>query len=38
MNPLADPYLVGVSAGATLGASAATLLHIGDLGGGWPSV
>jgi len=34
MNPLADPYLVGVSAGAALGASAALLLHIGDLGGG----
>lgn len=34
MNPLADPYLVGVSAGAALGASAAMLFHVGDLGGG----
>ncbi len=34
MNPLADPYLVGVSAGAALGASLATLFHIGHLGGG----
>ena len=34
MNPLADPYLVGVSAGAALGASAALLFHVGDLGGG----
>ena len=34
MNPLADPYLVGVSAGSALGASAAILLHLGDLGGG----
>lgn len=34
MNPLADPYLVGVSAGAALGASAATVLGIGYLLGG----
>lgn len=34
MNPLADPYLVGVSAGAALGASAAILFHVSDLGGG----
>jgi len=34
MNPLADPYLVGVSAGAALGATLATLLHVSDLGGG----
>ena len=34
MNPLADPYLVGVSAGAALGASVATLFHLGHLFGG----
>ena len=34
MNPLADPYLVGVSAGAALGASAAMVLHLGDFAGG----
>lgn len=34
MNPLADPYLVGVSAGAALGASAVTVLHFGHLAGG----
>jgi iron complex transport system permease protein len=34
MNPLADPYLVGVSAGAALGASAAIVLHLGQLAGG----
>jgi iron complex transport system permease protein len=34
MNPLADPYLVGVSAGAALGASAAVVLHAGDFAGG----
>ncbi len=34
MNPLADPYLVGVSAGAALGASAAMVLHLGGLAGG----
>ncbi|MFB3882492.1 MAG: FecCD family ABC transporter permease [Armatimonadota bacterium] len=34
MNPLADPYLVGVSAGAALGASAAIVLHLGDWAGG----
>jgi iron complex transport system permease protein len=34
MNPLADPYLVGVSAGAAFGASLATLLHLGGLLGG----
>jgi len=34
MNPLADPYLVGVSAGAALGASAAMVLHFGHLGAG----
>jgi iron complex transport system permease protein len=34
MNPLADPYLVGVSAGAALGASAAILFHAGNLAGG----
>jgi iron complex transport system permease protein len=28
MNPLADPYLIGVSAGAGLGASIAFLLHV----------
>jgi len=34
MNPLADPYLVGVSAGAALGASLATVLHFGHTLGG----
>ncbi len=34
MNPLADPYLVGVSAGAALGASAAMALHFGNFLGG----
>ncbi len=34
MNPLADPYLVGVSAGAALGASAAMVLHLGHVAGG----
>ncbi len=34
LNPLADPYLIGVSAGAALGASVAMLLRIGDVGGG----
>lgn len=34
MNPLADPYLVGVSAGAALGASAAMVLDVGQLAGG----
>jgi iron complex transport system permease protein len=34
MNPLADPYLVGVSAGAALGASAAMVLHFGHFLGG----
>jgi iron complex transport system permease protein len=34
MNPLADPYLIGVSAGAAFGASAAVVLHLSALGGG----
>ncbi len=34
MNPLADPYLVGVSAGAALGASIATVAHLGLYFGG----
>jgi iron complex transport system permease protein len=34
MNPLADPYLVGVSAGAALGASAAMVLHFDHFLGG----
>ncbi len=34
MNPLADPYLVGVSAGAALGASAGIVLHVSDFAGG----
>jgi len=34
MNPLADPYLVGVSAGAAFGASLAILLHLGGVLGG----
>ena len=35
MNPLADPYLIGVSAGAGLGASVALLLHLDDSLGPW---
>lgn len=34
MNPLADPYLIGVSSGAALGASVAIVLHVGHLAGG----
>jgi iron complex transport system permease protein len=34
MNPLADPYLVGVSAGAALGASAAIVFRFADFAGG----
>ncbi len=34
MNPLADPYLIGVSAGAALGASVAIVLHVGQFAGG----
>jgi iron complex transport system permease protein len=34
MNPLADPYLVGVSAGAALGASIAIVAHLDLLLGG----
>ncbi len=34
MNPLADPYLVGVSAGSALGASLAMVLHFDRMGGG----
>jgi len=33
LNPLADPYTLGVSAGAAFGASLALLLNIGFLGG-----
>ncbi len=32
LNPLADPYTLGVSAGAAFGASVAILLNIGSLG------
>lgn len=35
MNPLADPYLIGVSAGAGLGASVAILLRLDDSLGAW---
>jgi iron complex transport system permease protein len=34
MNPLADPYLIGVSAGAAVGASFAILLHFDRLAAG----
>lgn len=34
LNPLADPYLIGVSAGAAAGASAAILLGLGGIAGG----
>ncbi len=34
LNPLADPYLIGVSAGAALGASLAILTGVAEFGGG----
>jgi iron complex transport system permease protein len=34
LNPLADPYLIGVSAGAAVGATVAILLHFADFAGG----
>lgn len=33
LNPLADPYTLGVSAGAAFGAAIAILLNIGQMGG-----
>ncbi|UCH34504.1 MAG: iron chelate uptake ABC transporter family permease subunit [Armatimonadota bacterium] len=33
MNPLADPYLIGVSSGAALGASLAIVLNVSGAGG-----
>ena len=35
LNPLADPYTVGVSSGAALGAGIATLLGLGEIAGGF---
>jgi iron complex transport system permease protein len=35
LNPLADPYTVGVSSGAALGAGVATLVGLGTLFGGF---
>ncbi|MGQ9455344.1 MAG: FecCD family ABC transporter permease [Armatimonadota bacterium] len=35
LNPLADPYIVGVSSGAALGAGVATLLGLDRLAGGY---
>lgn len=35
LNPLADPYTVGVSSGAALGAGVATLLGLGGVLGGY---
>lgn len=35
LNPLADPYTVGVSSGAALGAGVATLLGLGAVFGGY---
>lgn len=35
LNPLADPYTVGVSSGAALGAGVATLLGLGGILGGY---
>ncbi|MCL5105243.1 MAG: iron ABC transporter permease [Armatimonadetes bacterium] len=35
LNPLADPYTVGVSSGAALGAGVATMLGLGELAGGY---
>jgi iron complex transport system permease protein len=35
LNPLADPYLIGVSAGAGLGASVAMLLRLDTIAGGF---
>jgi len=34
-NPLADPYLIGVSSGAALGASLAIMLHVSGAAGGF---
>ncbi len=35
LNPLADPYTVGVSSGAALGAGVATLAGLGTIAGGY---
>jgi len=35
LNPLADPYTVGVSSGAALGAGVATILGLGAVAGGY---
>jgi len=35
LNPLADPYLIGVSAGAAFGATLAILLGMGEIAGGF---
>lgn len=35
LNPLADPYTVGVSSGAALGAGVATLMGLGNVFGGY---
>lgn len=35
LNPLADPYTVGVSSGAALGAGVATILGLGGIAGGY---
>ena len=35
LNPLADPYTVGVSSGAALGAGVATILGLGGVAGGY---
>ena len=34
-NPMADPYILGVSAGATLGATSSLFLGIGTISGVW---
>ena len=37
-NPMADPYILGVSAGATLGATASLFFGIGTISGFWAVV
>lgn len=37
-NPLADPYIVGTSSGACLGAALAIIWHVPAICGIWPSV
>ena len=34
-NPMADPYILGISAGATLGATSSLFLGLGTISGIW---